>query len=374
MKKYYETLGVNEKATSEEIKSAYRKLAKQYHPDVNKEEGAEAKFKKINEAHRVLSDPNKRVAYDRGGNVNTFRGFNSQHRGGMNFSDFFRSANSKPHPQRGEDIIIDIGISLEEACNTSEPKNIEYSRRASCKDCSGKGIIPNAELEVCSTCQGQGMVVEVEERRGSNGMFQQIFPCPDCQGIGKIVKDEDLCKSCHGQGHTKEKKTKKIEIPLGIETGQARVYEGLGHAGHNAGPSGRLIVRFIVEGHKIFKRVNQDLYVDINVSYSDIILGASKDIPTIYNKIVSVNIPEKTKNKSTIRLKDLGCPLLENNDQFGSLHLIINYIIPKDENITKDYLDIISKLKEMESNMPNDGDSEIDRYMENIKCQSSKKS
>jgi len=372
MKKYYELLGVDEKATQEEIKSAYRKLAKQYHPDANKDAGAESKFKEINKAHEILSDPNKRRIYDRGGNVDTFRGFNSYHQE-VNLSDFFRS-NSRPHPQRGDDIVIDMAVSLEEICNISEPKEIEieYNRNVSCVDCSGKGTKPGVKLNDCSNCQGQGMVAEVQ--RSQNGVWQRVSPCPTCEGVGKIIKNEDLCKSCNGKGFLSKKRTQGVEVPLGVETGHARIFDGAGHAGQNAGPSGRLIVRFVVEPHNLFKRVHQDLYMDLNVSYSDIILGASKDIPTIYNKIVSINVPPKTKNGSTIRLKNLGCPLLGDDKRFGSLYLIINYTIPKEEDITEDYIDIINKLKDIEANIPNDRDSEIDKYMEKIKCQLSKKS
>lgn len=337
---FYEVLGVDRSASADEIKKAYRKLAKKYHPDLNPDdkEGAEAKFKEATEAYEILSDADKKQKYDQfghaafdqtaGGGYGYGGGFNDFDMGDI-FSSFFGGGfgggfgGSNPNaPRRGRDIAHSIELSFEEACFGAE-REITINHLEKCDECHGSGAKKGTSPTTCPTCRGTGQVRTVQ--RTILGNMQTSRPCETCGGKGTIIKEP--CQACAGKGSTRRSKKVKVKIPAGIDNGQQVYVRGEGDAGSNGGPSGDLILNIRVRSHKLFVRQGFDIYCDYPISFVQATLGAEILVPTIDGK-VSYTIPEGTQNGTVFRLKGKGATRLRST-QRGDQYVTINVEIPK---------------------------------------------
>lgn len=314
---YYELLGVSKNASEQEIKKAYRKLAMKYHPDKNPgDHSAEARFKEIGEAFEVLSDEDKRAAYDRYGHAafeqggfgrgggfhdpqDIFREVFGGAGGGI-FEEFFGGGGSRGGAQRGSDLRYDLEISLEEAAKGVE-KTIKYRRQATCEVCDGSGAEPGSGRRTCPTCGGTGQVIS------SRGFFQVRQPCPTCQGTGQVV--EQPCSHCSGQGVVNETNTLKVKIPAGVDTGSRLRSSGSGEAGLMGAPTGDLYVIIHVQDHEVFERHDENLYCLIPIKFTLAALGGTIEVPTL-NGRASLKIPAGTQSGTTFRLRGKGMPTL----------------------------------------------------------------
>ncbi len=336
---YYEVLGVEKGASGDEIKKAYRKLAKKYHPDLNPndKEGAEAKFKEATEAYEVLSDDNKRRQYDQfghaafdqtaggyGGGGAGFDGFDM----GDIFSSFFGGGfggqRQNPNaPQRGRDIAYNIDLTFEEACFGTE-REISINHLEKCEECNGSGAAKGSSPTTCPTCHGTGQVKTVQ--RTPLGNFQSVRTCSSCGGKGTIIKEP--CRKCGGKGTVRNGKKVRVKIPAGIDNGQQVYIRNEGDAGANGGPNGDLILNVRVKPHKIFIRQGYDVLCDYPISFVQATLGAEVQVPTIDGK-VSYTIPEGTQTGTVFRLKGKGIQKV-NSTQRGDQYVTIKIEIPKD--------------------------------------------
>ncbi len=332
-KNYYEILGVSKNATQDEIKSAYRKLVKQYHPDLHPGDATAAeKFKEINEAHEVLSDEKKRKNYDTfgdaNGNAGGFGGFNGFNGGGFGgfediFSDIFggfggsrRSANVKT---KGEDITLEISLSFLDAAKGCK-REITYTRNQSCKSCNGTGAKGGTAYKTCERCGGSGQV----QYTTGGGFFRQVSvrPCEECHGTGKKIID--TCSDCKGKGYTKVTTNLDIVIPAGADTGSYIRKAGFGEASRNGGPAGDLIIVMKVEPSKLFKRKNFDLYVELPIDYCTATLGGKVKVPLIDNTI-EYTIPEGTQSGKVFFVRGKG---IKSSRGTGDLYIVVNVEVP----------------------------------------------
>ena len=335
---YYDILGVNKTASEAEIKSAFRKKAKEYHPDVNKDPGASEKFKEIGEAYSVLGDVNKRQKYDQFGpsafenNASGFGGFSGGF-SSFDFDDFDlgsifeqfmggsfssnRSRNSK-RKIKGEDYLIKINLTFDEAVYGIE-KSFEISIDELCPSCNGEG---GHDKETCSHCNGRGRIIT--EQRTILGMMQTENTCPYCKGSGDIFKR--VCSTCKGKQTIKKNKTINLRVPKGIDNGNQMRMSGKGSAGINGGPNGDIYIDFTVKDHEIFKRDGKDIYLVVPLSITEATLGVTKKIPTLY-KTEKFSFPAGTQNNQSIRIKGKGIED-EKTRSVGDLYLITNIIIP----------------------------------------------
>lgn len=332
---YYEVLGVERGASDADIKKAYRKLAKQYHPDVNPgDKAAEAKFKEINEAYEVLSDPQKRAKYDQFGHAgmdpNGFGGFGGGFGdfdfGGIGdiFETFFggagfgRSTRSRTGPQKGSDLKYTMEIDFEEAAFGVE-KEISISRMESCPTCHGTGAKPGTEPVTCRHCNGTG---QVQYKQSTPfGQFVNIKTCDVCHGEGKIIASP--CEECSGKGKVRKNVKIKINVPAGIDDGQTISLRGEGEPGARGGPSGDLFISIRVRHHPIFQRQGNDVICEIPITFVQGALGAEMEVPTLDGK-VKYTIPEGTQTGTVFRLKGKGIPFLRGNgrgDQYVKVHI-----------------------------------------------------
>ena len=335
---YYETLGVSKNATKDEIKKAFRQLARKYHPDVNKEEGAEEKFKELGRAYETLMDDNKRELYDRYGedglknagyNTNAFD-FDFSDLGDI-FSSFFgggmsgfSSSHSNPNaPRRGADLRLDIEIDFEEAVFGCE-KEIKFDHLEPCQECEGSGLDKNAKDTICPTCHGQGRVQQ--STRTILGSFTSVTVCPTCHGSGKNPKA--ACKKCRGTGSVAKEKSLKIKIPHGVDTGSKIRLANEGDAGVNGGRAGDLYVVLHTKESKEFLRDGFDIFSKLEISMPQAVLGDNVVINTIYGER-TINIPQGIQSGEKIVLKDLGVPHLGSNSQKGSHYVTIFINTPK---------------------------------------------
>lgn len=325
---FYEILGVDRSADAAALKSAYRKLAKQWHPDANPGSAeAEARFKEMNEAYAVLSDPEKRAQYDRFGRA-AFQGGGGPGQGGFSgdfsdlfnevfadaFGDFFggqRGPSRRSGPERGSDLRYDLEITLEQAFSGAE-RQVVVPAAATCEPCSGIGATPGTSVETCATCGGVGQV------RASQGLFRVVRPCPSCGGAGRTIKSP--CKSCGGLGRLQRDKTLAVKIPAGVEDGTRIRLSGEGDSGGRGGPPGDLYIFLSVKPHAIFERDAQDLYCRATVPMATAALGGEVEIPTIDGRRAKVNIPEGAQTGRRLRLKGDGMPSLRSRDR-GDLHV-----------------------------------------------------
>ena len=348
---YYEVLGVSKNATDEEIKRAFRVLAKKYHPDVNKEEGAADKFKEIGEAYSVLSDKNKRNQYDQFGHA-AFDGASGGagfDMGDINLDDILSNlfgggfggfsssfggfgGRSRNRAVRGEDMLMRIKLTFDEAVNGCK-KDIKVNVTDNCDECNGKGGF--GEI-TCSTCGGRGVVKE--EQRTIFGMMQTQKTCPNCGGIGKSFKE--VCKSCHGEGMVTKNKTLTVTVPEGIDTGNQLRLSGKGGAGINGGPNGDIYLEFIVEEHKYFERNGDDIYLELPITITDAVLGCKKEIPTLTGNGY-VEVKPGTQNYTKLKLKGKGVKNV-NSRNTGDMYVVINVIIPT--KLNKKQKDLLKEL------------------------------
>jgi len=314
---YYEVLGVARGVSEEELKRAFRKLARQYHPDVNKSPEAESRFKEIGEAYDVLSDPEKRRIYDQFGHA----GLNSQGYGGFqgfegfgSFADIFEQfdsffggaarAGSRRGPQRGADLRYDLEISFEEAAFGTE-KTLDIPRQETCETCHGSGAAPNTQPQTCPQCNGTGEVRRVQQ--SVFGQFVNVTACSRCQGEGKIITTP--CPECRGQGRVRKMRKLTVKIPAGVDNGQQIRLSGEGESGPKGGPPGNLYVVLEVRPHRIFKREGSDVFLELPISFAQAALGDEIEVPTIDGSEMLV-VPGGTQTGKTFRLREKGIPHL----------------------------------------------------------------
>lgn len=331
---YYDRLGVSKDASQDEIKRAYRKMSKKYHPDINKEPGAEEKYKEVQEAYETLSDDQKRAAYDQYG-PDGANGFGGQ--GGFGgfdggagfggfediFSSFFGgSATRNPNaPRQGDDLQYRVNLSFEEAIFGAE-KEVHYNREATCKTCSGSGAKPGTSPVTCGRCHGQG-VINVDTQTPL-GMMRRQVTCDICHGTGQEIKEP--CQTCHGTGHEKQSHKVSVKIPAGVETGQQIRLAGQGEAGFNGGPYGDLFVIINVNPSDKFTRDGSTIYYTLNISFVQAALGDTVEVPTVHGN-VEMTIPAGTQTGKTFRLKGKGAPRLRGGSQ-GDQHVTVKVVTP----------------------------------------------
>ncbi len=334
---YYEVLGLSKGATDDEIKKAYRRLAKQYHPDMNPgDKVAENKFKEVNEAYDVLGDPDKKAKYDQYGHAafDPSSGFGGGGFGGgfgfdgFDISDIFSnifgggSSRRQNGPVRGEDIRYRLTLSFEEAVFGCK-KEISYQRVQKCPECSGSGAAKGTSAKTCPDCQGRGQV-KVQQRTPF-GVMQSTTTCSKCRGTGKII--ETPCKNCRGSGFVKASKKLEVSIPAGIDDGQGVVLRGEGCDGRNGGTAGDLVITVNVRPHAFFEREGSDIYCDIPVTYADMTLGAKITVPTI-DGTETIDIPEGTQTGTTFTLKGRGVKIV-NTQKRGNMYVAAVIETPK---------------------------------------------
>ncbi len=346
---YYEVLGVEKNASEADIKSAFRRLAKKYHPDVSKEENAAEKFKEAQEAYAVLSDPEKRKQYDQFGhsaftNANGgFSGFEGFDFGnvsdifedlfeGMGFSTGRNRRASTNSPRKGADILHHITIDFEEAVYGTK-KDIKIDVDEDCDECHGKG---GFDSKTCSECHGSGTITK--EQRTMFGSFLSRTTCPYCHGTGSTFAR--TCSECHGSGKVTNRKTITITIPAGIDSGNRLRVAGKGGAGSNGGPNGDLYIEFNVREHEYYKRDEDDIYIELPLTITEAVLGIKKEIPTLYGN-VDLTIPSGTQSGDKMRLRGKGIENV-NTKRKGDMYVITKVIIP--EKLTRDQKKLFEEL------------------------------
>ena len=331
---YYEVLGLSKGASEDEIKKAYRRKAKETHPDLHPgDKEAEARFKEVNEAYEVLSDSDKKARYDQFGHAGVDPNFGGGggFDGGFDFGDlgdifgsffgggFGGGRRSNPNaPQRGESIRISLTIDFEEAAFGCE-KAVTIERSEACPTCQGSGCASGTTPETCSKCRGTG-TVQVR-RQTPMGVFATSSACPDCGGKGRIIRQP--CKDCRGSGFVRKRKTIQASVPAGIDNGQTISIRGQGSAGKNGGPAGDLLITIAVRPHELFRREGTSVLCETPITFAQAVLGAELEIPTIDGK-VKYDLPEGTQSGSTFRLKGKGIPSLNGRgrgDQYVTVYI-----------------------------------------------------
>ncbi len=350
---YYEVLGLNKGANEADIKKAYRKLAKENHPDLHPgDKAAEERFKEINEAYEVLSDADKKARYDQYGFAGVDPNYNAGGAGfeggfggfdvGDIFSSFFGggfggSTANRNGPRRGESIRVGVTVDFEDAAFGCE-KKITFSRIETCPECGGNGCEKGTTPEVCPNCKGTGTVRQT--RQTMFGTMQTTSECPQCGGKGKIIHQP--CKNCHGTGTVRRQKTIAVNIPAGIDNNQTISLSGEGHAGSNGGPNGDLLITVSIRPHKTFTREGTSVFCSMNISVTNAILGAEVEVPTI-DGTVKYKIPEGTQSGTVFRLRGKGIPFIQGNGR-GDQFVTVNVDIPK--SLTKEQRELVEKLAE----------------------------
>lgn len=333
---FYDRLGISKDASQAEIKKAYRKMSKKYHPDINKEPGAEEKYKEIQEAYETLGDEQKRAAYDQygpaganggfGGGAGGFGGFDGAGFGGFEdiFSSFFGGGGGMRNPnapRQGDDLQYRVNLTFEEAVFGVE-KEVVYNRESTCSTCHGSGAKPGTSPVTCSRCHGSG-VINVDTQTPL-GMMRRQVTCDVCHGKGKEIKEP--CHTCHGTGHEKKTHKVSVKIPAGVETGQQIRLQGQGEAGFNGGPHGDLFVIINVLPSNKFERNGSTIYYTMNISFVQAALGDTVEVPTVHGD-VEMTIPAGTQTGKTFRLRGKGAPKLHGGGQ-GDQHVTVNIVTP----------------------------------------------
>ena len=351
---YYEVLGISKGASEDEIKKAYKKMARKYHPDLNPDnKEAEEKFKEVNEAYEVLSDPNKKARYDQYGHAGVDPNFGAGGAGfdgsfdfgdlGDIFGNFFgggfgggRRTNPSA-PQRGESIRLSLTISFEEAAFGCE-KEVTVERMEQCGTCGGSGCAAGTTPEVCPDCHGTGQVQV--RRQTPMGVFATSSPCGRCGGKGKIIHQP--CPDCRGTGAVRKRKTIKASVPAGIDNGQTISIRGQGHAGKNGGPAGDLLITITVRPHELFRREGTSVLCEAPITFAQAVLGAELEIPTIDGK-VKYDLPEGTQSGTTFRLKGKGIPSINGRGR-GDQYVTVYIETPR--NLNREQKEALKKFAE----------------------------
>lgn len=355
-KDYYNILGVQKNSSQEEIKKAYKKMAKKYHPDISKETDAEQKFKDVQHAYSILGDESKRRNFDQFGEQGErfggqgFGGF----QGGFDFSDIFEQfggggfgdifGQGRRGPQRGEDIIIRLSLTFEEAVFGTK-KEIEIDRVEECGNCKGSGARPDTKIITCNTCQGTG--IEKQIRKTFLGTIATQSTCRTCKGSGETVYDP--CPICNASGREHKRKKLKITIPEGIDTGNHLRLSGQGHSGEKGAGKGDLIAVIYIEPHEIFKRDGFDIFMEIPISFSESALGNGVEIPTLKGK-AKLKIPSGTQSATLFKMKGKGIKRLNRND-YGDQYVRVKVKTP--EKMSKKMKELLQELSREEQTAKN---------------------
>ena len=348
---YYQVLGVDRNASPEDIKKAYRKLAKECHPDLHpNDKTAEERFKELNEANEVLSDPDKRARYDQfgfdgpqmGAGGNPFGGGGFEGFGGFGgfdsifdqlFGGAMGGAQRRGGPLQGGDLRYELRITFEEAAFGTE-KSFDFYRNESCEACHGSGAKAGTRPQTCPTCKGAGQV------RSGGGFMVTVRTCPSCGGTGKIIQEK--CATCAGSGQSRHRRTATVKVPAGIDDGQTIVMNGQGEHGLNGGPAGDLYIQISVKPHKLFKREGMNLRFELPISFIQAALGADVDVPTLTGP-VRYHIPEGTQTDTEFRLKGYGITQLRGTAK-GDLFVKVRVEVPK--KLTDKQKDLLLKFEE----------------------------
>ncbi|EGY79525.1 molecular chaperone DnaJ [Peptoniphilus indolicus] len=368
MRDFYEILEVGRRASQDEIKRAYKKLAKKYHPDLNPgNEEAEIKFKEINLAYEVLSDENKRQNYDMYGEdgING-GGFESSGFGGFSdiFGDIFdmfggsggfRTSTQYKGPMKGDDIRYDITLDFKEAVFGVE-KEISLRVREKCHVCDGTGAEKGSEKKTCDKCHGTGQIRV--ESNSAFGRFVRVVECDKCHGTGEVI--EKPCKHCHGTGKEVITKKVKVKIPAGVDNNTVVSMKGQGHVGENGGPNGDLFVYITVREDSVFKRNGFDLHLNIPITYMDAVLGAEIKVPTL-TELADYKIPSGTAGGTTFKLKGRGVPYVRREGR-GDLYFTVNIIVPK--KVTGEQKELLEQLREKSKDTVQENKSLFDKLKE----------
>ena len=380
-KNYYEILGVDKNASADEIKSAYRRLAKKYHPDVyataseEEKKKAEAKFKEIQYAYDVLSDPQKKAAFDRYGSEDGpmgggagFNPFGGSGGGFGGFSDIFSdifsafsgggtsSGRSANVARQGDDIEIEMVLTFKEAC-FGVKKEVVYSRIEKCPTCNGTGAKGASSVKVCTKCGGRGRVVV--QQRTMLGVMQTERVCDMCGGTGKIIMEP--CPDCKGKGRVRKQRKVTINIPAGVDNGQMLTQQYEGNAGYNGGPNGNMILVFRVKPHPLFTRRGNDLLFDMPITLSQAVFGATVEIPTL-DKPVNIEIPAGTKNGTLFKVKGKGVKDLRRN-AYGDILITVKIDVPKNLSL-KQRKEMREYFEELDRTAQYD---EVEKYKKKLK-------
>jgi len=375
-KDYYEVLGVKKDATQAEIKSAFRKLAKKYHPDVSKEENAEEKFKEAQEAYAVLSDENKRKQYDQfGHSAFDNNGAGGYDFSGFDFSDIIREAfggsfgggfsnfggfedfgfggfggNNSSRPTKGPDTVVNMELTFDEAVFGCK-KDITLNLNETCEECHGKG---GFDEETCDECHGSGSVTS--EQQTIFGAFMTKTVCPKCGGKGKVYKKE--CPKCHSTGKVRANKEIEVKVPAGVDTGNQLRIKDKGQAGTNGGPNGDIYIEFIVKPHPIYKREGNDIYLDLPITMAQAALGSKVKVPTLYGPI-TLTIPAGSQSNDKHRVRGKG---IENVNSFGKGDMYIVLKVKTPQKLTRQQKQLFEELSK--TGLDNDKDfKKIEEYL-----------
>jgi len=351
-KDYYQTLGIEKGATKEQVKKAYKTLAKKYHPDLNKESDAEDKFKEINEAVGVLGDDSKRQQYDQFGSdyfkqAGGGSGFSNFSQGSGGFSDFGdifeeffggRGRQKRRQTYRGNDLLLQLEITLEQAAFGMK-KTINYNKKEKCKNCDGQG---GKDIKTCSTCHGTGQVTQV--RKTPFGMFQTSATCRECAGAGKTI--DKICSVCQAQGVINKKKTLEVDIPGGIDSGSRLRLQGEGDAAPKDGVPGDLYLEIFVKEHDYFKRRDYDIILEVPISFTQATFGDKIEVPTLHGKAL-LKIPSGTQTGTIFKMRDKGITHM-NGVYFGDQ--LVKVILQTPKKLDKKQKKLLGEFRKLEDN------------------------
>ncbi|HEX4206103.1 MAG TPA: molecular chaperone DnaJ [Ktedonobacteraceae bacterium] len=366
---YYEILGVARGASDDELKKAFRRLAKQYHPDANKEQSAEARFIEVNEAYEVLSDPQKRAAYDSYGHAGVGSGM-----GNAGFSDFGSFSNisdlfetffnasatgagsqRRTGSQRGADIRYELTITFEEAVFGCQ-KEIELPRWETCANCRGSGAQPGTSTSRCPTCQGSGEIRRVQQ--SIFGQFVNVTVCDRCRGEGRIITTP--CEKCRGQGRVRNNRRVVVNIPAGVDDGINVRVTGEGEVSSRGGTPGNLYVVLTVKPHPFFKRQGNDIVYELPISFTQAALGDEVEVPTVDGKTTMLKIPTGTQTNRSFRLKGMGVPVVHSSAR-GDQHVIVKVVTPT--NLTPEQKQTLEEFARLEREQNEQNDKNIFRNL-----------